>query len=519
MLSGASIWTVPLPDGRSEADRHGFLWLDDLAATGTREAAAIARDWLNDWLAAYDKGQGPGWRSDVAARRLVRWVHHSEMLLDGLSPGQDEQFRRSISRHVLYLIRHWRAVPLGVPTFEALCGSIIGGLALEGMEPKLRPAIKALERLCREDVDDGGGLASRNPEDLLDLFALLVWSEAAITEIELMAQPQHRAAIARIAPTLRALRMADGGLARFHGGGRGVEGRLDSTLAAARARSPARDGTAMGFARLSRGRATLVIDTASPPKPPHADTAHASTLAFEWTVGRRPIVINCGAGLAFGPDWLKASRATPAHTTLAPHGASSARLKPMRRGGRRGALILTELPKDVRCEPAAPHGPARLFCSHDGFAQQFGLIHGRHLEMGEDGLSLNGEDTLTAGTLAEQRRFHAYLQHKALRGLGFSIRFHLHPDVTASMAPDGTAIDVMLKSGELWVFRHSSNARMSLDPSVYLEKTRPQPIPTKQIVLEASAVEHATTIRWAFARAQTQQPPVRDLYRDDMSIT
>lgn len=517
-LSGASIWTVSLPDGRSEADRHGFTWLDDLAAAGTREAASIARDWLSDWLDNFDKGRGPGWEPHVAARRLVRWVHHSEMLLDRLPATHDTQFRRAISRHLQYLLRHWRAAPPGLPTFETLCGSIIAGLALEGMEPKLRPGIKTLERMCREDIDPGGALASRNPEDLLELFALLVWSEAAMTEVGLVAQPQHRDAITRIAPTLRALRMADGGLARFHGGGRGIDGRLDSTLAAARVRAPARDGLAMGFARLSRGRATLVLDAASPPRPPHADTAHAATLSFELTVGRRPIIVNCGSGLAFGSDWLKASRATPAHSTLAPHGASSARLKPTRRGGA-SKLILTELPKDVRCDPAAPHGPASLSAAHDGFAHHFGLIHARHLNMGEDGLSLHGEDVLTAATEAEQRRFHAYMLQRAQRGIAFAIRFHLHPDVTAALNPEAGSVDLMLKSGELWVFRHSSNARMSLDPSVYLEKTRPQPNPTKQIVLECNAVEDVTTIRWNLARAQAQQTPVRDLYRDDMSIT
>lgn len=82
-LGGASVWAVALPDGRSEADRHGFTWLDDLAAAGTREAGAIARDWLCEWLGSYDHGSGPGWRPDVAARRLVRWVHHSELLIDG----------------------------------------------------------------------------------------------------------------------------------------------------------------------------------------------------------------------------------------------------------------------------------------------------------------------------------------------------------------------------------------------------------------------------------------------------
>lgn len=61
-LGEASIWQVALPDARAEADRHGFTWLDDLAAAGSRDAGPLARGWLGDWLGTYERGTGPGWR-------------------------------------------------------------------------------------------------------------------------------------------------------------------------------------------------------------------------------------------------------------------------------------------------------------------------------------------------------------------------------------------------------------------------------------------------------------------------
>lgn len=518
-LGDGSIWAAQMPDAKSDADRHGFTWLDDLAATGTNEAARLVQNWLSAWLNVYGNGTGPGWRPDLAARRLVRWTHHATGLLDGMDPGTQTQFRRAISRHVTYLARHWRDVPTGFPTFEALCGLIQGGLALEGMQSRVRPGVKALEQMCRHGIDDGGALPSRNPEELLDLFTMLVWSETAMTEVGLAALPEHRAAITRIAPTLRALRHADGGLARFHGGGRGIEGRLDSALVAARVRTPARDGAAMGFARMARGRSTIILDAAAPPAPPHAATAHASTLAFEMTTGRRPLIVNCGSGLVFGPEWASAARATSAHSTVAPDGASSAQLKPAPRGPLRGQLILSEAPRHVHQQTTPTFGPAQILASHDGFHRHFGLIHHRDLTLAADGLTLDGEDNLAALDTDDQRRFDGWLRQHNQRGIGLSLRFHLHPDVTASIAKDGVSVDLMLKSGELWLFRHHSNARISLDPSVYLEKTRPQPIPTRQIVLAASAVEYSTTIRWSLTRPQSHQPPARDLYRDDMSIT
>ena len=75
----------------------------------------------------------------------------------------------------------------------------------------------------------------------------------------------HLAAIERIAPTLRTLRHSDGGLARFHGGGRGAEGWLDHALASSGVRGAQPDGLSMGYARLSAGRTSVIIDASPPP--------------------------------------------------------------------------------------------------------------------------------------------------------------------------------------------------------------------------------------------------------------
>ncbi|MEM8553612.1 MAG: heparinase II/III family protein [Pseudomonadota bacterium] len=499
----------------AEADRHGFMWLDDLAAVGTKRARELACTWLVQWLDRYATGRGAGWRPHVAGRRLVRWVHHGTMLLDGMTPVQSVRFRRSLAVHVAYLARHWRNAPPGLPTFAALCGVIEGGLALNAMERRVRPGIVALEKLCAEGIAEDGSIASRNPEDLLDLFELLVWCDMAMVDAGLVAQPGHRAAIMRIAPLLRALRQADGALARFHGGNRGVEGRLDSALAAARARGISKELLSMGYARLARGRATVILDGASPPTGPFAATAHASPLAFEMTVGRRPLVVNCGSGTTFGADWLKAARATPAHSALTPDGASAGQLKL----ARRNRIVLMAGADDVRVEPDPDRGPAALSAAHNAFGRTHGLIHVRRLDLGDDGAVLTGEDRLTSITEAERAQFDRILRQRGSKGIGFTIRFHLHPDVTSSINEDGLSVSLMLKSGELWQFQHASNARISLDPSVYLEKTRPKPTPTRQIVLEAAAQDYGTTIRWSFSRLQSDRGQTRDFYRDDMSIT
>ncbi|MFP4237735.1 MAG: heparinase II/III family protein, partial [Rhodosalinus sp.] len=76
------------------------------------------------------------------------------------------------------------------------------------------------------------------------------------------------------------------------------------------------------------------------------------------------------------------------------------------------------------------------------------------------------------------------------------------------------AVSVALRSGEIWVFRHDGRVRMTLEPSVYLERGRLRPRETKQIVLSGRALEYGTRVRWSLAKAQDTALAVRDFAMD-----
>lgn len=505
-------WEVEPPSPEYAEALNGFRWLDDLAALGDPQARGRAQDWTFDWIARFGAGKGPGWTPDLTGRRLIRWINHAIFLLMGQGTEGAEAFYRSLGRQTLFLSQRWQAASPGLPRFEALTGLIYAGLSLEGMERFVEPAMEALARDCTAQIDAEGGIPTRNPEDLLEVFTLLNWAALALAESGRMARREHVAAIERIAPTLRALRHADGGLARFHGGGRGAEGRLDAALATSGVRATTASGLAMGYARLHGGRTTLIMDAALPPRGPASVDAHASTLAIEITSGRRPLIVSCGSGAEFGEDWRKAGRATPSHSVLGLNGWSSSRIG--RVGGRD---LLTSSPGEVHGQEIEGDGISGIVAAHDGYVPSHGLGYMRRIEMNVDGRVIWGEDTLASVTDAEQEIFRDALARTGLAGIGFALRFHLHPDVDAAIDLGGTAVSLALRSGEIWVLRYEGAAELSLEPSVYLEKGRLKPRAAKQVVLSGAAFDYATRIRWSLAKAQDTPVGVRDLVRDDVS--
>jgi uncharacterized heparinase superfamily protein len=512
------LWDLPAPDPRFDEELHGFLWLDDLAAVADAAARSRAQDWTFGWIRRYGRGSGPGWTPDLTGRRVIRLINHAILLLNGRDRVSADAYFRSLGRQTVFLARRWKSASPGLPRIEALTGLIYAGLALTGMERHVGPAAEALARDCKREVDAEGGIPTRNPEDLLEVFTLLTWAAAALGEAGRSPGREHLAAIARIAPTLRALRHADGGLARFHGGGRGAEGRLDQALASAGGKAATAHGLAMGYARLVEGRTTVIVDAAPPPMGRASANGHASTLAMEVTSGRRPLVVNCGSGAAFGPEWRRAGRATPSHSTLGIRGFSSSRLAPDGRMLSSGRGIFTDTPDQVWAQIDRDTEGARLLAGHNGYAATHGLTHIRQLSLSVDGRVLTGEDTLGAMTGADRKRFETIMERTRHQGVDFELRFHLHPDVDAALDLGGTAVSMALKSGEIWVFRHDGVGEMVLEPSVYLESRRLKPRASKQIILGARVIDFACQLGWTLAKAQDTPLAIRDTERDEVAV-
>jgi len=491
-LAGRPLWeAATTPAALAEAQT--FRWLDDLAAVGDRGARTLAQDWTAGWIARHGRGQG--WTVTTTAPRLLRLIDHAGLLTRTADPAP---LALSIARQTQFLARRAHAAPAGPARLTALGALTIAALLLPDLA--LPPPLDALSREAAATFGPHGEIPSRNPEELLDLFTLLLRTARTLAEADRTPPEPLLAAIARIAPTLRALRHADGGLPRFHGGDRGLDGRLDTALAASGIRARAQTPLHMGYARLSAGRTTLILDAAPPPPGP---LAQASTLAFELSSGRRPLIAACGPGAAFGADWHRASRATPSHSTLCLDNHSSSRLAP-------DADRLTDTPRQVLCEQTPLSHGLRIETAHDGWTRSHGLTHARRLDLSRDGRVLEGEDLLTTLTDADRATFD---RASGGAGLGLTIRFHLHPEVTA--IPEGPTLALALRSGEVWLFHHEGPATLRLEPSVHLDSTRLQPRPAQQVVLSARAMSYATRVRWTLAKAEDTPQGLRDLATDD----
>ena len=517
MAPGASIWDISAPDDAFRVDMHGFTWLDHLVSVASEKSASVARLWVNQWIGKFGRGHGLAWSADIVGMRQLRFLHHYDDLTRNMSEVDKARFDQVLWRQARFLAKRWKKSPAGLPRIEALAALFLSTRVMPDMKPPMTEMTNSLRRQVGRTISTEGFVESRNPEELLHILTLLVWIRDDLTVMDRSVPGFLNEKIGAITPILRSIRHFDGTLARMQGGGTGLTRGLDQALSASGVRGIEGEG-AMGYARMSSGRTSLIVDAAKPAKGDASYEAHASTLAIEVTSGRRPLIVSCGSGAPFGADWRKAGRATPSHSVMGLDGSSSSRL-----GRTRDILGQKHEQMETRPAKIELHRERhleyiRLEASHDGYLRSHGVLQGRALELTIDGSAVAGEDVL----LSEDRRARAKfdkLVESARKGLPFTLRFHLHPDVEAEFDLEMNAYRLTLKNGEVWLFRHDGSCKMALESSVYLSQEAIKPTATKQIVLTGVAMSYATRIRWSLAKTPESLKGLRDLVELEAALT
>jgi uncharacterized heparinase superfamily protein len=452
------------------AHAGGFTWLRDLRALGTDAARSRARAMVADFMDT-DHPDEILLRADVIGARISAWLGH----YDFFAASADDDFRQRLMGR---LVADARNLAAALPAEErdgraltAIKGLLAAAVAMPEHAPYLPRGLKFLgQELGRQMFADGCHI-ERSPaahlaavQDLTEIRALL---QAGGVE----PPPGLPGAIEKMAGALRALRHGDGGLALFNGAKEDSSGLIELVLSQA-GRGGRVIGTlgASGFYRLSAGKSLLIADAGAPPPSGLDRFAHAGTLAFEFSFGKDRLIVNCGAAPAAGPDWRDALRATAAHSTLIIADVSSSEIRPTGLGRRPTQVDA------LRQELAGAHW---LEASQDGWGKLFGAVHHRRLYLAESGEDLRGEEFIQA----EQPQ-------------PFVIRFHLHPQVTASLQQDHGAALLRLPSGQGFRLR-ADGAPLAIEESVYFGG--PEPRRAEQVVL-AGHQDGPQQVKWALTR-------------------
>ena len=492
-LEDKVIWDHSIKNVENYEDLHGFTWLDDLAARGDKAAIEIAQKWIFSWIEKYGSGSGAGWTPNLTGRRLIRLIHHEEIILRDLSEKKINIYFRFIYKQANFLSKRFYKTHEINMNFEAIVGLIYCGLYVEGFDSFITVATEYLSRECRDKIDEDGGILSRNPEELLEIFTYLVWVAHGLHDADWTPSQAHIDAINRIAPTLRHLRHTNGNLCRFNGSLGKYSGELDRYLFLSGNKKKTTKILKMGYARLEGGRTSIIQDAGSLPNLFQSNLAHASVLGFELTHGRQPLIVNCGSGANFGRDWCKAGRATQSHSTFCVKGQSSAKLTRSLSYNSKLTEFLSQGPTEVVINKSKVRGGTELIVSHDAYASKFAVNLERKLELSDNGEILIGNDQIAMLSTRDRSK------EISSDDLEYEVRFQFHPEVTVQIL-DNDVVKINSKYAGAWILE-ALNLTPSIQPSYYFCEGHSSPIPTQQVVFLTKFNDFLKQVRWSFVKS------------------
>jgi len=491
---GKSPFMIKVESKAWEKKLHGFEWLRHLSASNDPLSPNHARALITDWIELHKKSSDPvAWDVEIASLRLISLLCNSVIITANVEHDFYRLFMRNLGAHVRFLRREVTNAPEGMPKLYAYIALAYASVCHEGQASSLEQANTRLARELSIQVLADGGHISRNPACIIEILTLLLPLKQACTASGIEPPSEMLKAIERLLPALRYYQMGDGNLARFNGVGF-IELDLVATLLRydESAGQPIQDASQSGYQRMTVGNSILLMDTGEPPKGELSKCAHAGCLSFEFSNAAECIIINCGTPKAEYQGNAPLWRATAAHSTAVLNETSSCKFETSEKLGRfiDGQIYSANLKTQSSRNDTSDS--STVTASHHGYVRDFGVRHQRKVTLCDNGNRLNGDEWFSTANKGD-------LRHTTKDDA--KIRFHLGPDVKASLSKDGHSCLLETRSGQQWAFS-APGFEVKLEESIFfssLTGTRP----TWQIVIHAKL---ATTpeVKWVLQKLQPE---------------
>jgi uncharacterized heparinase superfamily protein len=429
------------PSGASAAWREGvnrFDWLNDLRAAGAPGAHEAAVELTRRWIAENPRYDEAVWRGDILAVRLRNLLLNGPYLVNGAEPAFVALLMGSLYRQAAHLGRALTDGLYGAALLKAAIAVMLAGLMLPKGERLLLRARRLFTREVSRQMLADGGHVERSPQAMLEILVHLIDLREVFTAAR-RPHPDHlQLAIENLASAVLMLTHNDGHLAAFNDTAELDPRMVEAALRRAGGRLRSLNQLPItGFQRMECGKSVALVDCGAPPRHGLDGRAHAGTLSFEFSHDEERVIINCGAH-PWSREWQQVQRTTAAHSTMIVDNVNSSMLLPPRKavgGGVRMDGIALK-PDIVTARREETNGQIWLDLSHNGYEEGFGLIHRRRLYLSSNGEDFMGEDQLVGKG-----------------GNSFALRFHLHPEIQASITQNGQAALLKLPKGSFWRMR------------------------------------------------------------------
>ena len=457
---------------------HSFSWLRHFRDVRDAGERRFARTLVLDWIGRDGQFVRESWTPALCAQRVLNWLRHLNLLLEGANPDQSRTIQRALGTQIQSLKVRRRLS--GDPADELFAAIALVGAEIceQGDKTDVGKYVDRLNLLLDEQLDRDGMHLSRNPRLQLQLLVELASVRRALGNHKSEASGELSAQVERMHESLDALTLGSGEPVYFNGCGQLPHDVLIAVQANGSTRKR-KSRLLSGYGILRDGDAVVVADSGLVPPPGLAGETHSSALAFEFSHGTELILGSCGPAPSDLPDSKPLFRQGIAHSAPTVDAEDA---QPLVAGGAMAGRLNQAGPAPTMTLDTADH---LLTITNSGYARRFGVDLERRLTLLSGGTTLVGQDRMIANGAPKQ-------------GL-LAIRFHLAPGVMVRRNRGEGIVRLVLPNGAVWSFLWEGaefHDEDSVRQSSYVGFAK-----TRQLVLETE-VTPGSEVAWIFTLEQ-----------------
>lgn len=478
---------------------HRFEWLRDMREYGGSQSRTLARRFVLEWIDQNQRWSGEIWHPQLLADRIRGMILTWGWFAASATTSQQQLITNSLLAQSIILAKDWRNIKNGNTRIEAISALMLCKAFLE-KDTDPTPLSTALIEEVTNLIFSDGCHVTRQPDLHMNLLKSMIESRIGLTAMvarqdepsaylrDQLASLDDR--INKMGAVARMWRHVNGHMIGILGSHELSADRIDDVLDRAgpkgRISNHANDG---GFIRMASGRSVMLMNTgpaawALPTVMAAGGKADAGALSIEFSNGQNMIFVNAGQKKSLFhelPDLANALAGTAAFSTLSVDRTNSADLTATDAQGRHAVID--------HAETGPAPGGLLTEAKHLGYEKTHGLIHQRRVFLATGGNDLRGEDIMLYTGAP------GHIPNEA------TVRFHLHPKITATMSIGGDVILKLPGSAAPWLFK-AKGGSVHVEDSVVMGKTGLEKCAQITLTMPLGAIrtEYAKTVKWALRR-------------------
>ena len=454
---------------------HSFYWLFSIDLKSSNQ---ITQSIINNWITKNQNYEAKSWEVDILSKRVIAWISNSKITYDKSKDKYKNIFNEIICKQVNHLMNE-------IDRSSDLNNKMIGctAIIMTGVSYKnsrfLNYGLILLRKIINKSFDDSYFPKSRNIRQMVFYLKYFILIRELLKD-SLNDIPEYLDEI--IFYLGKNYDFFWGSLKQnllFNGNNNSSNKDFDKYLALFRYKFKNDKFDTSGYTVFKKKNVILAMDTGSNPGKNYSENYQSGPLSFEIIYKEKKIFCNCGYHQNLNHKLNQISRSTAAHNTLVLNNTSVTNFRKNIDGSIKNKGNFHILNKNVVFEK----NYWLIKGSHDGYLNEFGVIHERSLEFYPEKNKLIGQDTLN--------------KKNNFKSTNFEIRFHLMPNSKVTKTQDNRTVLIELENSG-WRF-YTNFGSINVETGLYFGNKNSF-VENQNIYIAGSTENVTENIKWEITK-------------------